>query len=76
MQTLMEHGSRERATAQTGANDTSSRSHAVFIIAAALGTPLSDAHQSDFDFLSQYLAAGPSCELAGSGFELNGFEWF
>eukprot|EP00439_Symbiodinium_sp_Y106_P077114 s326_g16.t1 len=32
VQTLMEHGSSARATAQTGANDTSSRSHAVFII--------------------------------------------
>ena len=31
----MEHGSSARATAQTGANDTSSRSHAVFIIARA-----------------------------------------
>ncbi|CAE7352846.1 KIF3B [Symbiodinium natans] len=32
VQTLMGHGSTARATAQTGANDTSSRSHAVFII--------------------------------------------
>lgn len=32
VQTLMEHGSTARATAQTGHNDTSSRSHAVFII--------------------------------------------
>lgn len=32
VQTLMEHGSAARATAQTGANDASSRSHAVFMI--------------------------------------------
>ncbi|CAE7710446.1 KIF3B [Symbiodinium pilosum] len=32
VQKLMEHGSTARATAQTGVNDTSSRSHAVFII--------------------------------------------
>jgi len=32
VQTLMEHGSAARATAQTAANDASSRSHAVFIV--------------------------------------------
>lgn len=32
VQTLMEHGSIARATAQTNANDASSRSHAVFIV--------------------------------------------
>merc|ERR1719253_1905052 len=32
VRSLMEHGSNARATAQTAANDSSSRSHAVFIV--------------------------------------------
>ncbi|CAJ1388400.1 unnamed protein product, partial [Effrenium voratum] len=41
VETLMEHGSAARATAQTGANDTSSRSHAVFIIVVERSDPSS-----------------------------------
>lgn len=46
VQTLMEHGSAARATAQTGANDTSSRSHAVFIIVVEHSSEGTEGRQS------------------------------
>lgn len=46
VQTLMEHGSTARATAQTGQNDTSSRSHAVFIIVVERHSGTSEGRQS------------------------------
>lgn len=46
VQTLMEHGSSARATAQTGANDTSSRSHAVFIIVVERSEKFMEGSQS------------------------------